>query len=406
MTSKQLKLLVETVQQLSLARDIETIMDVVRKTARKLTGADGATFVLRDRDLCYYADEDAIGPLWKGQRFPMSSCISGWAMIHKKPAVVQNIYTDDRIPIEAYKPTFVKSLITVPIRSMDPVGAIGNYWAKQHNPTDEEIELLQSLADITSVSIENVYVYNELEQRVKERTEQLMAVNEELEAFSHSIAHDLRAPLRTITGRLSILQEDYSGHTEAQNLIESIIAKANGMNELIHSLLNFSRLGKKDLSYERISMAEMVEEICESLIEQEEGRDISCEIHQLPPTMGDPVLIKQVWVNLISNAIKYTGNSEKAEILIGGEASDSEITYFVKDNGAGFDMQYYDQVFGIFQRLHSESEFKGYGIGLALVHRILLRHGGKIWAEGKVNEGAQFYFTLPKEKVIKSAETV
>lgn len=404
MTSNQLKLLVETVQQLSLTRDIDAIMNVVRKAARKLTGADGATFVLRDRDLCYYADEDAISPLWKGQKFPMSSCISGWAMIHRQPAVVEDIYSDDRIPIEAYRSTFVKSLLTVPIRSMDPVGAIGNYWAKHHKPSKEEIQLLQSLADITSVSIENIYVYNELEQRVRERTEQLMAVNEELEAFSHSIAHDLRAPLRTITGRLSILQEDYTGNTGAQSLIGSIIDKANGMNELINSLLDFSRLGKKDLALAHIEMTGIVEEICESLLEQEKGRTINYEIQPLPAIIGDPVLIKQVWVNLISNAIKYTGHREKAEIRIGSEALDDQAIYFVKDNGAGFDMQHYDKVFGIFQRLHSESEFKGYGIGLALVHRILIRHGGKIWANGKINEGASFYFTLPGREKVQYSE--
>ena len=182
--TKSLQRLVTTVQELSLARDITTVMTIVRKVARELTGADGATFVLRDRlnegEFCYYADEDAIGPLWKGSRFPIEACISGHAMINRKPIVIEDIYTDDRIPIAAYEVTFVKSLAMVPIRTIDPVGAIGNYWAHQHLATEEEVSLLQSLADITAVTIENIKVYDELEQRVKQRTLELEEKNQEI----------------------------------------------------------------------------------------------------------------------------------------------------------------------------------------------------------------------------------
>ncbi len=182
--TKSLQRLVTTVQELSLARDITTVMSIVRKVARELTGADGATFVLRDRlssgEYCYYADEDAIGPLWKGSRFPIEACISGHAMLNRKPVVIEDIYVDNRIPIAAYEVTFVKSLAMVPIRTIDPVGAIGNYWAKQHLATEEEVSLLQSLADITAVTLENIKVYDELEQRVKERTLQLEEKNKEI----------------------------------------------------------------------------------------------------------------------------------------------------------------------------------------------------------------------------------
>ena len=150
MTGAHLRIFVSTIQQLSLARDINAITSIVRKSARELTGADGATFVLKDNGFCHYVDEDAISPLWKGQRFPLETCISGWAMMNKKNAVIEDIYVDSRIPIDAYRPTFVKSLAMVPIRTIDPIGAIGNYWANQHAPTDEEVELLQSLADIPS----------------------------------------------------------------------------------------------------------------------------------------------------------------------------------------------------------------------------------------------------------------
>lgn len=168
--------LVEVVQRLSLARDLQAVMDIVRRAARQLTGADGASFVLRDGDKCFYAEEDAISPLWKGQRFPINTCISGWAMLNRRPAVIEDIYADSRIPADAYRPTFVHSLAMVPIRTLDPIGAIGNYWAAHYRPTSEQIKVLQALADTTAVALENVRIYEELDQRVRLRTSELQAI--------------------------------------------------------------------------------------------------------------------------------------------------------------------------------------------------------------------------------------
>lgn len=176
--------LVQAVQELSLARDLPQIQKIVRKAARELTGCDGATFVLRDNGHCYYADEDAIAPLWKGKRFPLEMCISGWAMINRKPAVIPDIYVDARIPHDAYRPTFVNSLVMVPIRSLDPIGAIGNYWADSHPVTQEEVELLQSLADSTAIAMENVQIFGELEERVRMRTAELQSAKEAIELQS------------------------------------------------------------------------------------------------------------------------------------------------------------------------------------------------------------------------------
>ncbi|WP_044870643.1 sensor domain-containing diguanylate cyclase [Pseudomonas sp. LFM046] len=174
---RNLESLVRAIQELSLARDLDRIAEIVRSAARELVGADGATFVLRDGDRCFYKDEDAISPLWKGLRFPMETCISGWAMLNREPAVIEDIYRDSRIPYDAYRPTFVKSLVMVPIRSLDPVGAIGTYWAKERRANEREVGLLQALADSTSVAMENVQLYNELEQRVIARTQDLVAAN-------------------------------------------------------------------------------------------------------------------------------------------------------------------------------------------------------------------------------------
>jgi PAS domain S-box-containing protein len=168
--------LVEVVQRLSLARNLDSVMGIARSAARALTGADGATFVLRDGEQCFYADEDAIAPLWKGQRFPMSACISGWVMHNRSAVGIADIYADPRVPADAYRPTFVRSLAMVPIRTLEPIGAIGNYWASAHAPTADELRVLQALADTTAVAMENVRLYAELEARVAQRTAELQAI--------------------------------------------------------------------------------------------------------------------------------------------------------------------------------------------------------------------------------------
>ncbi|HVE44724.1 MAG TPA: diguanylate cyclase [Gammaproteobacteria bacterium] len=165
--------LLAVIQKLSLAADLETIMFIVRQAARRMMEADGATFVLRDGDQCHYADEDAIGPLWKGKRFPMKMCISGWVMLNSQPAVIEDIYTDERIPIDAYRPTFVKSLSMVPIRTIDPIGAIGVYWARQYRPTKNQLRLLQALADSTSIAIKNIQLYSKIEEGSQETIAQI-----------------------------------------------------------------------------------------------------------------------------------------------------------------------------------------------------------------------------------------
>lgn len=390
--------LVLAVQEISLARDLQTVMTIVRSAARELTGADGATFILRDGDQCFYADEDSIAPLWKGLRFPIENCISGWSMQQRAQVMIEDISADERIPQEAYKPTFVKSLLMVPIRTIDPIGAIGNYWAHHHKATQEEIMLLQSLADITAVSIENINLYNELEQRVAERTTQLENANKEMEAFSYSISHDLRAPLRSIQMYTDILQTDYADQLDegGNKLLSKLLNKTQNMEKLIKELLEFFRMGKKEMVLQQVSMSKMIEDLIALVKEEEKTRDIQFIVQPLPSIPADNVLIKQVWINLLSNAVKYTRYKEKAIIEIKAQEEANSIIYSIKDNGAGFDMNYADKLFKIFQRLHSQEKFEGIGIGLSFVHRIIAKHGGKVWAEAKEDQGATFYFELKK----------
>jgi PAS domain S-box-containing protein len=229
--------------------------------------------------------------------------------------------------------------------------------------------------------------------------DQINLLNHELESFSYSVSHDLRAPLRSIDGYARILQEDYSEKfdSEGQRLIQVIMNNAKRMGRLIDDLLDFSRLGRKDVAKTKTDMNAMVNAIVADVVEQEKknNRTIDVKIHDLHPVPVDVEMIRQVWINLIDNAVKYTGKTAHPRIEISSAINQNEVYYQVKDNGVGFDMLYVEKLFGVFQRLHKMQDFSGTGVGLAIVKRIINRHHGKVWAEGKLNEGATFYFTLP-----------
>jgi signal transduction histidine kinase/DNA-binding response OmpR family regulator len=399
--------LVSVVQELSLTRDLDHLMVIVRQAARELTGADGATFVLRDGDQCHYADEEAIAPLWKGRRFRMSQCISGWVMLNRQAVVIEDIYADDRIPMDAYRRTFVQSLAMVPIRSAAPIGAIGVYWATKRSPQPHEVKLLQALADSASIAMENVQLYRNLEQKVADRTARLKMLNAELETYSDSVSHDLRAPLRHIGGYLEMIRDDQGNAlTDSSRRHLAVIADAaRRMETLIEDLLEFSRMGRTELHHARVNMNRLVEEVRQELLPETNNRAILWDIGDLPEMNVDRALVKQVWSNLIGNALKYTRQRPRAEIRVGGVAGEGESIFFVEDNGVGFDMQDASKLFGAFQRLHRQDEFEGSGIGLANVRRIVERHGGRTWAKAEPDRGATFYFTLPTTRPLSSRLT-
>lgn len=233
---------------------------------------------------------------------------------------------------------------------------------------------------------------------LESHSQKLETINRELESFTYSVSHDLRAPLRSIYGYCEILKEDYAGSLdeEGNKALDIVIKNAGRMGQLIDDLLEFSRLGRKGMDKSIGNMQEVVENVSREIASQEKGRKIRLLIHPLEPVKADVQMMRQVWVNLVSNAVKYTRKTAEPVIEIGGKSDKDKITYFIKDNGVGFNMKYAGKLFEVFQRLHRADEFEGTGVGLALVKRIVKRHGGEIWAEASENKGATFYFTLPK----------
>ena len=240
---------------------------------------------------------------------------------------------------------------------------------------------------------------SELEQRVQERTRKLEEANKELESFSYSVSHDLRAPLRAVDGFSRILLEDYAPRLDAngKRVLDVIRSNTQNMGRLIDDLLAFSRLGRKQIEASPINMSDLADDAFQQLKLALTDQKIQFKLAPLPGTTGDPALIRQVFVNLLSNAAKYSKPRVETVIEVNGRTENGDCIYYVKDNGVGFDMTYSQKLFGVFQRLHSIEEFEGTGVGLAIVQRIVHRHGGRVWAEGQVDEGATFYFSLPKE---------
>ncbi len=397
--NRRLRDLQEAISKLASARNMDDVTAIARAAARRLTKADGATFILRDGDCCSYVDEDAIAPLWKGRKFPMDTCVSGWVMRHDQAVVIEDVYSDPRVPADIYRPTFVKSLAMVPISAAETLGAIGAYWSERREAAEDEKQLLRALADAVAVTLENIRSYELLEQRVADRTAQLAAANKELEAFSYSVSHDLRAPLRAVDGYVRILLEDYSSHLdeEGRRVCSVISDSSREMGRLIDDLLAFSRVGRSAMRPSPVDMEQLARSIFYELTTPKDRERIDFRAHELPAVVADPALMRQVWMNLLSNAVKFSSKVERAAIEVTGREENGENIYSVRDNGAGFDMRYEDKLFGVFQRLHSARDFEGSGVGLAIVQRIISRHGGKVWAEGEPGKGAVFHFTMKGE---------
>jgi PAS domain S-box-containing protein len=319
------------------------------------------------------------------------------------PEETAHIYHEEELPI--YREG--KPLLNKTDPYFDAQGKSGwvntNKWPVFDENRKTVVGIFGISRDITELKVAEdkiVELNRDLERRVEERTAQLEAVNKELESFSYSISHDLRTPLRAIDGFSHILLEDYAGKLdeEGKRLLNVVRDNTHRMGQLIDDILKFSRTGRVELNSSGIDMEQMAQAVVEELQSAIVGSKLQMEIDPIPPTRGDSAMMRQVFVNLISNAIKFSCTREIPRIQIGATINGEETVYYVRDNGVGFDMQYADKLFGVFQRLHSVNEFEGTGIGLAIVKRIITRHGGRVWADGKVNEGATIYFALPNRE--------
>lgn len=388
--------LVGVVQQLSHARDLPAVASVVRDAARSLTGADGATFILRDGDQCYYADENAIAPLWKGRRFPMGQCISGWVMLNASATVIEDIYTDPRIPVEAYRPTFVKSLAVVPIRRDAPLGAIGNYWAHSHRSTDEEVAILQALADTTSVALENTDLYGQLLQQVRMLEEQQVRIREQheaLEVFTRALAHDLKEPVRTMVSFSSLVRDGQTSPDEQETYLEFVHSAALRMGLLIDTVAEYTQLDDPGLITKKTcSMGRVVESVKANLTKLVADKGATVRSAALPDVLANPAHMLQLMQNLVANAISH--NAVPVTVDIRAEDEGERWRFAVSDDGQGIAPQYLERIFLPFKRLTTRSDCAG--LGLAICHKIVTSHGGTIACESAPGQGATFAFTLPK----------
>ncbi|HWM41256.1 MAG TPA: ATP-binding protein [Burkholderiales bacterium] len=304
---------------------------------------------------------------------------------------------------EALLASDVQVYMVVPmIAGGELLGAL-SFGGRSRDFPQEQVNIVREVAAQLAIAISQARLLAsvrshaaELESRVRERTAELQASNQELEAFSYSVSHDLRAPLRAVDGYTRMLEEDYGPQLEgeARRLLSVVRAASRRMGQLIDDLLDFSRLGRRALARQRVDMNALAAEAAGELAD---GSKALLESAPLPLAQADRAMMKQVWANLIGNALKYSGKRDAPRIEIGGREDAGENVYWVRDNGVGFDMRYVEKLFGVFQRLHSLEEFPGTGVGLAIVQRVVTRHGGRVWAEGRPGEGACFYFSLPRE---------
>jgi signal transduction histidine kinase len=394
-------LLVDAVQQLSMARTFGEVQEIVRTTARELCGADGATLVLRDGEHCYYADEDAISPLWKGQRFPLHTCISGWAMHNREAVAIEDIYADDRIPHDAYRPTFVKSLAMVPIRRLDPIGAIGNYWARHRMPSREQVAMLQALADSTAVAMENVRVWSELEERVADRTTKLEHALQLNERVLGTLAHEVRNCLTGSVGmlELALASDDDQMSDRNRGRVQLALSASADAVRVVDDQLTAAKERRGELRALRgdVDVTALLDELEQTYLALRRN-DLVAVVVDAPPDgtviVSDRHLLMQALRNLVSNALKYT---DAGEVRVSAEPVDGgRFAFRVSDTGTGIAAAEQEAIFEEWVQGEGADgdERAGVGLGLPFVRRIAHLLGGELALESELGRGSTFTLTV------------
>ena len=342
-----------------------------------------------------------VGP---GVRFPMRLLGDVEALKRGEAQTIDSRTLPEGAARDALLATGVNYYMAVPMIVGGKLIAALSFGGERNVFPEEQVRIAREVAMQLAIAISQARLFErvkqqaeELELRVRERTAELQAANKELESFSYSVSHDLRAPLRAIDGYALMLAEDYGDRLddEGRRLLKVVRASAEHMGQLIDDLLRFSQVGRRPLMLMTLDMRALAGEVVADATQLHPKARI--ELGALPAATGDRALLRQVWSNLVGNAVKYSARAASPRVEISGISNDRESIYTVRDNGAGFDMRYYEKLFSVFQRLHREDEFEGTGVGLAIVHRVVARHGGRVWGEGAVGKGASFHFALPKE---------
>ena len=388
--------LIEVIQLLSKAQDIETITAIIRHEARYLTGADGASFILKDADQCYYVDEEAISPLWKGQRFPMERCVSGWVMHHGQTAIIEDIYKDSRVPTEAYKPTFVKSLVIVPIRSQNPIGAIGTYWATHHSPSNEEVAVLESLANTTCVAIENIDMISKLKKQARlleDRQKKIDEQQKSLKVFTHALAHDLREPVRIVHFFIQMITEENLSKDVVALYYQHVKKASKRLGKMIDSIFDYTQIdGSSCLDRSLCFMNEAVETAKNNLAPLIALHQVQIKVESLNDAYINKNYAIQIFQNLISNAVKHA--HRPVTIHIRSENHSEHNLFKVIDNGPGIAADKQEHIYEPFKRL--AMDYDSVGLGLSICQKIINLYKGRLWCESTPGKGATFLFALPK----------
>ena len=381
-------------QELSRARDLPAVMTVVRRAARALLAADGVTFVLRDGEQVFYADEDAIAPLWKGRRFPASTCVSGWAIAHRQTVVIPDVFTDPRVPVTAYAPTFVKSLLMAPIRAEDPVGAIGAYWAERRTATPREIAVLETLAGFAAIAVANA--------ELNQRAEEALAVRDQWLGMT---SHELRTPLTP--ARLHVeaaLRATAAGRApgELSSKLERALSSLDRLGRVVERLLDFSRFSQHGvmLDPEPLDLAALARETTEAFADSALRAGLAIDVVSAGPVHGtwDRLRLADVCANLLSNAVMH---GRRGPIRVETSADGGTARLVVRDQGAGIPREHHERVFQPFTRL--DPNVHGVGLGLWLARQIVQAHRGRITLDSDLGAGTVVTVELPRTAAISGA---
>ena len=397
----------------SLTSDVQVLVGAIARTlAEELAAATTVQLVSADGQLEVQAIHDldeslaaALEDLWRRAPLKSNEGIGGRVIATRRPVLVADLASSEMLDAmhETHRALVkdiggIVSILAVPLIARERViGVLNLRRVKTTTPFSlDDQRLAQDLADRAALAIENATLLAELEARVAARTLELELANRDLEAFSYSVAHDLRAPLRAMGHFAVAILEDYGDRIDdiGRDYLSRIQRGGEQMQAIIDALLALARLTKKDIVRERIDLGSIANDVVSSLVSGQPERTVDVTIERDMTAMGDPMLLRALYENLIGNAWKFTRHRTPAKIEVGVEDRAGERVYYVRDNGAGFDQSFVDKLFAPFQRLHAATEFEGSGIGLATAHKIVARHGGRIWAEGATGEGATLRFTL------------